>query len=58
MLTACVAAFNPKVWTYTTTPRKIAFSELAWSAGLPVPALPFAQRGPRYQTRIRAPSFA
>ena len=28
MLTACVAVFHPKVWTYTTTPRKTEFSEL------------------------------
>ncbi len=45
MLTACAAAFNPRVWTCATAPRKTVFSELAWSAGLPVPAPPFAQRG-------------
>lgn len=45
MHTSCAAAFNPEVWTYASAPRKTVFSELAWSAGLPVPALPFAQRG-------------
>jgi hypothetical protein len=40
----CVAVFNPKVWTCTTTPRKTVFSEHISLAGLPVPALPFAQR--------------
>jgi len=40
----CAAVFNPKVWTCTTTPRKTVFSELISLAGLPVPALPFAQR--------------
>ena len=40
----CAAAFHPKVWTYATAPRKTVSSELASLAGLPVPALPFAQR--------------
>jgi len=44
MPVTCVAAFNPKVWTYAATPRKTEFSEFALQAGLPVPALPFAQR--------------
>lgn len=44
MLTACAAAFHPKVWTCATAPRKTVFSEFAGSAGLPVPAPPFAQR--------------
>ncbi|GHD03861.1 hypothetical protein GCM10019060_40300 [Novosphingobium pokkalii] len=42
----CAAAFNPKVWTCATAPRKTAFSELFAFAGLPVPAPPFAQRDP------------
>lgn len=44
MSVTCVAVFNPKVWTCTTTPRKTVFSELGLLTGLPVPALPFAQR--------------
>ncbi len=45
MHTSCAAAFNPKVWTCATAPRKTVFSEFASCAGLPVPAPPFAQRG-------------
>lgn len=45
MHTSCAAAFNPEVWTYASAPRKTVFSEFTSCAGLPVPALPFAQRG-------------
>lgn len=44
MPTTCAAAFSPRAWTYASAPRKTEFSEFASLAGLPVPALPFAQR--------------
>lgn len=37
MLTACAAAFNPKVWTYATAPRKTVFSEFALVSGITSP---------------------
>lgn len=40
----CAAAFNPRVWTYATTPRKTEVFRVPSLAGLPVPALSFAQR--------------